>query len=37
MHLAGYQVANLVDLGDFQAIDLFGLVDTEGLDLQVDL
>ena len=34
---AGYQVADLVDLGDYQAIDLVGLVDREGLDLHIDL
>ena len=33
----GYQVADLVDLGNYEAIDLVGLVDREGLDLQVDL
>ena len=37
MDLAGYQVADLVYLGDYQAIDLVGLVEREGLDLWVGL
>ena len=31
MDLEGYQVADLVDLGHYQAVGLVGLVDREGL------